>query len=107
MMASPVSAAFPRVAMLGTGLIGGSFALAMRKELPSARIAGWDRSEAMARAKALGAVDESADTLGSAVGDADLVYIALPANAALDFLPDIAEAAKPGALVTDACSTKR
>jgi prephenate dehydrogenase len=105
-MASPVSAAFPRIAILGTGLIGGSFALAIRKELPSARIAGWDRSEAMARAKALGAIDESADTLGSAVGDADLVYVALPANAALDFLPSIAEAAKPGALVTDACSSK-
>jgi prephenate dehydrogenase len=106
MTASGVSAAFPRIAILGTGLIGGSFALAIRKELPNARIVGWDRLDAMARAKALGAIDELAETLAFAVRDADLVYIALPANAALDFLPAIAEAAKPGALVTDACSSK-
>jgi len=101
-----VSAAFPRIAILGTGLIGGSFALAVRKELPHARIVGWDRPGELARAKALGAIDDSVDTLGAAVRDADLVYIALPANAALDFLPAIAEAAKPGALITDACSSK-
>jgi prephenate dehydrogenase len=105
-VASPVSAAFPRVAILGTGLIGGSFALAIRKELPNARIVGWDRSETMARAIAMGVIDGSAESLASAVRDADLVYLALPANAALDFLPAIAEAAKPGALVTDACSSK-
>jgi prephenate dehydrogenase len=102
----PVAAVFPRIAIVGTGLIGGSFALAVRKELPAARIVGWDRPETVARAHALGAIDESAETLASALRDADLVYIALPANAALDFLPAIAEAAKPGALVTDACSSK-
>ena len=58
-------ATFPRIAILGTGLIGGSFALAVRKEVPAARIAGWDRPETLARAKAVGAIDESTDTLAS------------------------------------------
>jgi prephenate dehydrogenase len=97
---------FHRIATLGTGLIGGSFALAVRKQLPSVTIIGFDRSEAAASALARGAIDKIAPDLASALQGADLIYIAMPIAATIESLPQIAAAAEPGALITDACSTK-
>lgn len=99
-------AEYTRVAILGTGLIGGSFALALRREFPAARVAGFDRADVMARALACGAISEAASDIASAVRGADLVYIALPIGATIDALPKIAEAADANALVTDTGSTK-
>lgn len=97
---------FSRIAILGTGLIGGSFALALRRHLPAARIAGWDRPEVLSLAKSMGAIDEAAADLDAAVQGADLVYIALPVGAALEILSKVATLVEPQALVTDACGTK-
>lgn len=97
---------FRRVAILGTGLIGGSFALAARHEIPGAVIAGFDRAEILAKAKQRGAIDESCADIASAVRDADLIYLALPIVAAMESLAEIASQAPKGALVTDASSTK-
>jgi prephenate dehydrogenase len=97
---------FRRVAVLGTGLIGGSFALAVRHHYPDVTVIGFDRLTVLERAIARGVVHEVADNLSSAVRGADLVYIALPIGAAIEALPVVAAAAGPGALVTDACSTK-
>ena len=47
-----------RVSILGTGLIGGSFALALRKYTEGIHITAWDRRDTVARAKDLGAADE-------------------------------------------------
>ncbi len=99
-------AEYSRVAILGTGLIGGSFALALRREFPAARVTGFDRADVMARALACGAISEAASDIASAVRGADLVYIALPIGATIDALPKIAEAADANALVTDTGSTK-
>jgi prephenate dehydrogenase len=98
--------AFRRVAVIGTGLIGGSFALALGKHFPAIARVGFDRQEVLASASARGAIQESAKNLSEAVRDADLIYIALPVGAAIESLPAIAAAARPDALVTDACSTK-
>ncbi|MGH9713974.1 MAG: prephenate dehydrogenase [Candidatus Acidiferrales bacterium] len=98
--------AFRRVAVVGTGLIGGSFALAVRRHVPASTIIGYDRKDVLERTRALGAIQESASDLAGAVRGADLVYLALPIAAAIESLPAIAAAAKPDALVTDACSTK-
>jgi prephenate dehydrogenase len=96
-----------RVTILGTGLIGGSFALALRKYAKEMRIIGWDRAEIAQEARARRAVDESfAGDLAPALRNADLIYIALPIAATLDLLPEIARHAPLHALVTDACSTK-
>jgi len=95
-----------RVTILGTGLIGGSFALAARGHLPGAKFTGWDRAEVLSQAVARGAVDEAQEDLGAALRDAELVYLALPVVRTLDLLPEIARLAAPNALVTDACSTK-
>jgi prephenate dehydrogenase len=96
-----------RVTILGTGLIGGSFALALRKHTQGMRISGWDRPEIAQEARARGAVHESfGGDLAPALRNADLIYIALPIAATLDLLPEIARHAPLHALVTDACSTK-
>jgi prephenate dehydrogenase len=96
-----------RVTILGTGLIGGSFALALRRYAAEMHITAWDRPEILHLAQARGAVDEifSAD-LVPALANADLIYIALPIGATLDLLPEIVKNAPARALVTDACSTK-
>jgi prephenate dehydrogenase len=99
-------AGFRRVAVVGTGLIGGSFALALARKFPAITRVGFDRKEVLARAAARGAIQESATDLSAAVRNADLVYIALPIGVAIESLPAIAAAARPDALVTDACSTK-
>lgn len=97
---------FSRVAILGTGLIGGSFGLALRKHFPDISIVGFDREETLQAALARGAVPETAHDVAAAVRSADLVYVALPIGATIEALPAIAAAAKDGALVTDAGSTK-
>jgi prephenate dehydrogenase len=98
---------FRRAVILGTGLIGGSFALALRKFAPGIQVAGWNRGERAREALARGAVQEAfSGELAPALAGADLVYIALPVGAILDHLPEILRLAPPGALVTDAGSTK-
>ena len=96
-----------RATILGTGLIGGSFAKALRKYTPDIHIAGWDRREVAVEAGKSGAVHETFfGSLDAALRGSDLVYIALPIGATLDLLPEIARHAPAHALVTDACSTK-
>jgi prephenate dehydrogenase len=96
-----------RVTILGTGLIGGSFALALRKYTVDMHISGWDRPDIIREAQRRGAVDETfSGDLASALQNSDLIYIALPIAATIDLLPEIARHASPHALVTDACSTK-
>lgn len=103
-MSGPIP--FRRVAVVGMGLIGGSFALALRKRFPEVRVVGYDRAEVAKRALALGAVDETAPDLAGAVRGADLVYLALPIGSIIEALPAIAAGAESQALVTDAGSTK-
>jgi len=96
-----------RVTILGTGLIGGSFALALRKYLADIFIHGWDRPGVAHEAHGRRIIDQSSSgSLQIALEGADLVYIALPIAATLDVLPEVARLAAPHALVTDACSTK-
>lgn len=96
-----------RVTILGTGLIGGSFARALRKYAPDMQIAGWDRPEVIVEARQAGVIDEGFfESLEPAIRRADLIYIALPIGTTLDFLPELAQHAAPHALVTDAGSTK-
>lgn len=104
----PEAATFRNAAILGTGLIGGSFALALRKYAPEIRVAGWDRPETIREALALGAVQEGfSGDLAPALAAADLVFAALPIGVTIDLLPEILRHAPPQAMVTDACSTKQ
>jgi prephenate dehydrogenase len=96
-----------RAAILGTGLIGGSFAKALRKYTPDMHITGWDREEVAHQLKSSGVANAAfSGPIEPAIRGADLVYIALPIGVTLDILPEIAQNAAPHALVTDASSTK-
>src|SRR5215831_7860760 len=96
-----------RVTILGTGLVGGSFGLALRKYTTDMHISGWDRPEITREAQSRGAIDQSfSGELAPALRNADLIYIALPIAATIDLLPEIARHASAHALITDACSTK-
>lgn len=96
-----------RVTILGTGLIGGSFALALRNYTIGIRIVGWDRADALREARSRDMIDDAHHgDLAPALRGADLVYIALPIGATLDLLPEIARLVPGHALITDACSTK-
>jgi prephenate dehydrogenase len=96
-----------RVTILGTGLIGGSFALALRKYTTDMHIAGWDRPDVVRGAKTCGALDEAfSGELTPVLQNADLIYMALPIAVTIDLLPEVARHAPSHALVTDACSTK-
>src|ERR1700720_963959 len=96
-----------RATILGTGLIGGSFALALRKYATDLQVSGWDRPEIIREARARNVIDEAfTGDLAPALRAADLIYVALPIGVTLDLLPEIARLAPKHALVTDACSTK-
>jgi prephenate dehydrogenase len=102
-----MAASFRRVAILGTGLIGGSFALALRKYFPDSVVVGWDKTQVLRHALERGAIHEAIPDLSRAVAGADLVYVALPVGHTIELLPEIARLTPPDALVTDASSTKR
>lgn len=102
-----MAASFRRVAIIGTGLIGGSFALALRKYFPDSVVVGWDKAHVLRQALERGAIHEGIPDLSLAVAGADLIYVALPVGHTIELLPEIARLAPPNALVTDASSTKR
>ena len=95
---------FERVAVIGVGLIGGSFALALKAAGLCGQVVGIGRSPAnLQRAKELGIVD----SIAADAGDADLILVAAPVAQYAQVFASIAPRLKPSALVTDAGSTKR
>lgn len=94
------------VAIIGVGLIGGSFALALRKAGFVGTILGVSSRKTLDKALELGAIDEPS-TLSDAARRADLLYLAQPIRAILETIASLEGCLKPGALVTDAGSTKR
>ena len=101
-----MNAEFNHVAIVGVGLIGGSFALAIRKAGFAGTITGVSFRSSLAEAVSLKMIDRAAP-LETAVADADLVYLAQPIGAILHSLALVDRYAKPGALITDAGSTKQ
>jgi prephenate dehydrogenase len=96
-----------RVAIIGTGLIGGSIGLALRKA-GGAVVVGADASADHARAALdAGALDEVAADAGAAASDADVIIVATPVGEILSTVVAIAAHAKPGVVVTDVGSTKQ
>lgn len=93
------------VAIVGVGLIGGSFGLALKKAGFEGRVLGVSSETTIRAALAVGAIDGSA-TLPEAAAAADLVYLAQPIGRILDTLRHLGPLLQPGALVTDAGSTK-
>lgn len=101
-------ATFRRVAIVGLGLLGGSWGLALKKAGFAGRLSGYARrAETRERALAEQAVDEVSDDLIAAVRDADLVILSTPVAVILDHLERLHPHLAPQALITDLGSTKR
>jgi len=97
--------AVEHLALVGTGLIGTSVALAAGRA--GTRSRGFDSDPGvLERAAALGAI-EPASSLAEAVADAELVVVAVPVGAAPSVVREVLDAAGPDAVVTDVASTKR
>lgn len=98
----------PRITIVGTGLIGASLGLALKKAKLGYEIVGHDKSTTAAnKAKKLGAVDKTEWNLINAVEGAGLVILALPVDAIKPTLEAIAPYLSEGAVVTDTASTKQ
>jgi len=98
---------FAHVTIVGCGLLGGSFALALRRAGFTGRITacGGRRSPQLAVERGIAdALETSFDA--NQPCEADLVFLAAPIGGILDFLKTKGHLLKPGALVTDAGSTK-
>lgn len=94
------------VAIVGVGLIGGSFGLALRAAGFSGRIVGVSRPATISKAVLIEAIDAGA-SLEEAAALADLLFLSQPISLILETLEKLGGKLKPGALVTDAGSTKR
>ena len=98
---------FNKIAIFGVGLIGGSFALALKQQSAVAEVVGVGRRrETLERANHLGLIDRIASNVADAVTGADLVLVAAPVAQTAGLLSAIAPHLQPGTVVTDAGSTK-
>jgi prephenate dehydrogenase len=98
---------FKKIAIFGVGLIGGSFALALKKACAVEQIVGVGRTAAsLSRAKELGIIDVAASSIEVALHKTDLVLIAAPVAQTESILTAIAPYLQPGTVITDAGSTK-
>jgi prephenate dehydrogenase len=96
-----------KLALIGVGLIGGSFARAALAAGAVTSVVGFDTDpEALAAAIRIGAITAGAESAEAAVADADLVLLAVPVGAMAATLNAIAARLPPGAIVTDVGSTK-
>ena len=96
------------VTIVGCGLIGASFALALKRSGITARIAGWDCSETVLKtALERGVIDEVDRSFSDwTMSAADLIYLAMPVGGIVGFLRKHGSQVKDGALITDTGSTK-
>ncbi len=94
------------VAIVGVGLIGGSFALALKRAGFGGRVIGVSSPPVVAAALERGVIDEALP-LADAAARADLIYLAQPIGRILDTLRRLDAVVRRDALVTDAGSTKR
>lgn len=93
------------VAVIGVGLIGGSFGLALRRAGWAGPILGVSSPDAIKAGLANGAISEEA-SLDRAVNVADVIYLAQPVDRILQVIEQIGPFVRPGCLITDAGSTK-
>jgi prephenate dehydrogenase len=94
------------VTVAGVGLIGGSFALALRQAGFQGKIIGVSSPATIRAALDRGAIDEAAP-LAEAAAQSDVIYLAQPIEKILETLSVIDDALRPGTLITDAGSTKQ
>jgi prephenate dehydrogenase len=98
---------FDQLGLIGCGLMGGSFALALKEAGLVRQVVGYSQSQrTRQRALELGVIDCAAATLEDAVADSDIVLLAVPVAATRSSLAAIAPVLGPRALLMDVGSTK-
>jgi prephenate dehydrogenase len=95
-----------QITIIGTGLIGGSFALAMRKRRFAGRIVGCDRESALKKAKMRGVIDNGFVEPADAVRGSQLVMLATPVLGIIDLIGRLGQGLPATTLLTDVGSTK-
>jgi prephenate dehydrogenase len=99
---------FQQLGLIGCGLMGGSFALALRKAGLVKRIIGYSKSPSTTeRARKLGVIDDIAESALLAVSGSDIVLLAVPVAATEATFRAIRHLVEPGVLFMDVGSTKR
>ncbi len=99
---------FKQLGLIGCGLMGGSFALALKRAKMVERVVGYSKSSRTAeQAKRMGVIDDAAASVLQTVPGADLVLIAVPVAATADVFKAIQFGLHADALVLDVGSTKQ
>lgn len=95
-----------QITIIGTGLIGGSFGLAVKKAGFRGKIVGCDRREILAKAKRKRAIDTGViDPIQACIGS-DVVLLAVPVGGIIELIAKLAPHLAPDTLLTDVGSTK-
>jgi prephenate dehydrogenase len=98
---------FSRAAVLGTGLMGGSLALALKGSRMVTAVSGYDSSDATReKARELFIADEIVDTPEAAVDGADLLFLAMPTSSIVEAFTQVSGLLRTGILVSDLGSAK-
>lgn len=99
---------FNQLGVIGCGLMGGSFALALKRNGLVKRVIGYSKSPSTTdRAKKLGIIDVAAESALLAVSGSDIVLLAVPVAATEGTFKAIRHLVEPGVLFMDVGSTKR
>jgi prephenate dehydrogenase len=98
--------AIRQITIIGTGLIGGSLALALRKKKFAGRIVGCDREATLEKARGRGAIDDGTSNPADAVRGSQVVVLATPVLAIIDLIERVGPALSAKTLLTDVGSTK-
>lgn len=95
-----------QITIIGTGLIGGSFGLALKANGFRGKIVGCDRRDVLAQARVKRAIDIGVTDPGEACKGAGVVLLAVPVGGIISLLTTLAPHLPPDTLVTDVGSTK-
>jgi prephenate dehydrogenase len=99
---------FNQLGVIGCGLMGGSFALALKRAGLVKRVIGYSKSPSTTeRAKKMGVIDDTAESALLAVSGSDIVLMAVPVSASESTFKAIRHMVEPGVLFMDVGSTKR
>ncbi len=95
-----------QITIVGTGLIGSSLGLALKKNGFKGRIVGCDRAPVLKQARAKGAIHIGYLDLADAIRDSQLIVLAAPVGAIIDLIGTLGPSFPPQTLLTDVGSTK-
>jgi prephenate dehydrogenase len=98
--------AIRQITIIGTGLIGGSFGLALKKRRFRGRIVGCDREPVLKRAQKLSVIDEGESNPLRAVRGSQVIVLATPVGAIIELIDRLGPTLSPQTLLTDVGSTK-